>query len=143
MSKNCRFDCFKCPYDDCIADIAERDPEIHRRYYQNHKEEIRAKQKRRYEKLKAAGICVTCGQRPIAKGSTVRCVECLARYRQRINEHNRKKGIVPRASMNGVDWCRMCGKKKPVEGYQHCEECLEKVRATAAYMRKFIDRGAE
>lgn len=38
----------------------------------------KALQKKRYEDLKLAGICVSCGSRP-ATDSAIRCTECLAK----------------------------------------------------------------
>ncbi len=51
--KLCNKDCFHCIYDDCIADNTIEKQRIYKKkYYQEHKEEIKAKRRERYRRKK-------------------------------------------------------------------------------------------
>ena len=142
----CDKDCFNCVHDDCINDEIDKRRQKHAQDMREwrRKENNRAidakRTRNRYYRLKNAGICVQCGKRPIAPNSEVHCAECL-QYKRRIAvERSRKKGCKPRESMDGVTWCKLCGKAPPVKGYKHCEKCLASLRRVTKIMRTRINK---
>ena len=53
----CNEDCFHCIYDDCIVGNAREKQRIYKRkYYQEHKKEIKAKRRERYRRKKEETI---------------------------------------------------------------------------------------
>ena len=49
----CNYECFRCPYEDCIRALKDENPEVHKRYYETHKAERLAYQKAYNESHKA------------------------------------------------------------------------------------------
>lgn len=73
--------------------------------------------KRRYEKRKAEGICVICGENKAAEGRA-RCTECLVKLRQ-YNKGLRDRRINSRC-------CAHCGRKLNDSWYYVlCPSCRE------------------
>ena len=137
----CNMNCFHCIYVDCINDSIS-DVERHKRYAETHKQELKQYKQKLYYSRKANGICTRCGKRPIAKGSTTRCVDCLIEGRRKISEKRRERGIPARVTFDGITFCTLCGKNPPVKGYKMCECCLPLSQDRAKHARTFIDRDA-
>ena len=76
-------------------------------------EAVRARSKARAERLKAAGLCVSCGKRP-AKEGRKQCASCLAVHV--IGEQLRQDAL------RRNHQCRSCAGKLP-DGYYY-DECL-------------------
>lgn len=111
--------CFNCKYDDCINECV-----THRK---SSKEQIERSAKRR-RNLKnermSIGLCVNCGNKKPEEGYKM-CTECKRYFRLRKEESNRRRGILPRELLDGVERCAKCGKYVPVSGYKLCERCLK------------------
>lgn len=60
MSKVCDMDCLNCIYDDCINDYIRP---MHVITTEEDRISNRQSRKKRYEKLKQAGLCTDCGKR--------------------------------------------------------------------------------
>lgn len=120
-------DCFTCPYPDCINDEEPRVWAPTPEQREEHNAKIRARRAER----RASGLCTACGKRPPDDGYHS-CMECRLRWRRDKAKENRKKGILPKHMMNGVDLCQKCGKAPPVEPYKLCERCLASNRAHLA-----------
>lgn len=86
--------------------------------------------RKRYERLKAAGLCVTCGKRPAEPGHT-RCEACQKRANAQSKDKRIQRGEHKGYAELGL--CRICG-KQVVDGYSYCPEHLEKARENAARM---------
>lgn len=86
--------------------------------------------RKRYERLKTAGLCVTCGKRPAEPGHT-RCEACRKRINARGKEKRIQKGEYKGYAELGL--CRICG-KQVVDGYSYCPEHLKKAQEKAARM---------
>lgn len=110
----CNVDCFHCPYPDCVVnripkkweenrgeyyhDYYVAHWEVKRRqsddYHAAHRDELlaywRRRNKKRYDRLKAAGICVRCMKRPAMPGM-IRCEACREAEKERQREVRRKK----------------------------------------------------
>lgn len=73
--------------------------------------------KQRYERLKAAGLCVVCGKDKAA-GGTVRCETCRSKMKvyQKINTDTFIKAHI----------CVSCHKEDALNGLQICEKCRKK-----------------
>lgn len=78
--------------------------------------------KTRYQRLKAAGLCVSCGKDAAAENS-VRCERCKDKYRI-INKNSRSLYYYHRLNKHE---CVDCGKKLPLDRYYvRCQKCHEK-----------------
>ena len=76
-------------------------------------------QKKRYDRLKAAGICIQCGKEKALPGR-IRCKECSQKgreYQNKIYQLYKEKGI-----------CVKCHQAKAEPGSASCRECSEKER---------------
>lgn len=94
------------------------------------KEKDKARDKARKERLKAQGMCVRCGQRPVRPGR-IDCEECaerIATARRKKNEREtvRRRTLQAERKANGV--CTRCGKQPAIKGLSVCAYCLEKRR---------------
>lgn len=85
----------------------------------------------RHERLKAAGLCVTCGKRPAEPGR-IRCEACQKRANAKARERRIQRGEYKGYAELGL--CRICG-KQVVDGYSYCPEHLKKAQESAARMR--------
>ena len=71
-----------------------------------HKQKVKMRNKKRYEKVKAMGICYVCGKREPIEGKKI-CYECsIKRKRQNIKQ---KKGVIPRSARASFGACYFCG----------------------------------
>ena len=124
--KICDGDCFHCKYDDCINDkgieAAVHDTERKKVYWDTHPD-YRKRQnlnnKKRYYRLKNAGLCVDCGINPAVTGRT-RCYECRIR-----NERNNLKRVKKGRELwrsNGK--CYFCG-EPALPGKKTCQRHYE------------------
>lgn len=108
----CKVDCFNCPYPDCVVDKVPSGgdrTEYYHDYYRSHWETKRSqsddyhaahrdellaywskRNKKRYDRLKAAGICVKCGKRSALPG-IIRCEACREAEKERQREMRRRK----------------------------------------------------
>lgn len=87
--------------------------------------------RKRYERLKASGLCITCGKRPAKPGHT-RCEACQKRANARSKDKRIQKGEYKGYAELGL--CRICG-KQAVDGHSYCPEHLKKAQENAARMR--------
>lgn len=137
----CNKDCFNCLYDDCINDDFEPyNSERHKRYYNNHKEQIAERRRKRIEERKNAGLCVYCGKRKISQNSTCGCIDCIQKGKRKITNMRRSKGILPKGSSEYTGMCGICGNFEKLKGHKVCEKCLETCRKNMIYASSFIDR---
>ena len=92
----------------------------------------------RKERLRAAGICVDCGKRPVETGR-IRCGICLAKDRARHKQRNIDAGKIPQElRANGV-YCNMCC--KPLcNGEKLCPTCYKKACKSLQIARAKVDR---
>jgi hypothetical protein len=79
------------------------------------------------ERLKAAHLCIKCGQAKAAPGG-VRCPRCLESQRQDTNSR--------RASRAQMGACKECG--HPAEGKAHCPSCRRRINARARALREEV-----
>ena len=116
--------------------------ESNRRYYANHKNELKHKvkdqKKQLYKERKEQGICVTCGKHEAQTGK-VRCGKCLAKDRRMHIKKARAEGVLPHSMLGNGEYCYTCG--KPANGAKLCPKCLETSRRTIAYARIFVKKG--
>lgn len=81
--------------------------------------------KTRYQRLKAAGLCVECGKLPAAENS-VHCEKCREKHRT-VNRFYRMRLYYKRQENHE---CVYCGVKLPPDRYYvSCEKCLERDKA--------------
>ena len=97
----------------------------------------------RYQRLKAAGVCLDCGKTP-EKG--VRCDSCQEKRRERrratagkITEEEKEKMRARYRQYKTAGLCPQCG-KKPQEGRTLCERCNDNRLAWAAKNREKSNR---
>lgn len=115
--------CFNC------ANLAATCNYVSRHRHPRTPEEIERDKDRcksRYQRLKAAGLCVVCGKKPSETGKTA-CWECRLR-RNRICRDiaRRKKGSLPLEVFRSGLFCANCGKAKPMAGKKVCPACYAK-----------------
>ena len=95
-------------------------------------------QRKRAQRLQAAGVCIICGQASAGDGLKT-CASCRARaaanannradaydrYRatQRAYRQRRREKLIAQGL------CTSCGKLPPIAGLMYCTECQEKNRA--------------
>lgn len=115
-------DCFNCKYDYCInvGNYKKRTPEQAKRDSERRKA-------KRAERIKS-GLCIYCGKRSCSPGYKT-CIECRIKMRSYKEDENRRKGILPKALLDGVERCQKCGRHRPVNGYKLCKRCLANARA--------------
>ncbi len=77
------------------------------------------KNRERYLRLKAAGLCVKCGKAPAAPGRGM-CGECAERARMRTRSGYSKR--------KAAGMCVACGKAPALSGRAKCGACLEYAR---------------
>lgn len=80
------------------------------------------KKRKQYRMHKASGVCVGCGSKPIANGSTVNCEDCLeskrrwkAKTAKKRYQHHRALGI-----------CVECCRAEAIQGQTRCGFCVER-----------------
>ena len=89
--------------------------------------------KTRYQRLKAAGLCVECGKLPAAENS-VYCEKCREMHRT-VNRMYRVRLYYKRQENHE---CVCCGVKLPTDHfYVSCEKCLERDKA---YLKEYHAR---
>lgn len=116
-------DCFTCPYPDCINE--NPDPI---RIYTGQLQRMNNLAKKRRKARAESGMCTWCGKRTASDGRKT-CPECREKLRRYKEVQTRKKGILPRVLLDGVDLCQKCGKAPPVDSYKLCQRCLDNARA--------------
>ena len=123
----------------CLHDLRQRAYEAYhapgRKGVQT-RAKIKASNHRRWERLKKAGMCVACGQRPWREDSDSHCSECLTRMRAKmaaIHKALRARGV-----------CLHCHKAKIAKDRSRsvCRACLDKAIYTNTRRRaKLLRRG--
>lgn len=106
-------------------------------YRESRKEQYRAysrdSMKRRYHRLKEAGICVRCGKKPAIPGMT-KCERCrrIDNERSSMRQRNRRESLDAGEKFRqkrAAGLCVFCGKPQ-AEGTAFCEEHLKTRRET-------------
>ena len=88
---------------------------------------------RRQERI-SKGICAKCGKRPITKGSTVMCIECLLKNRRRNKKYfELQRTYVPKDQRKALGLCYKCGKPFEPNGTAYCNDCREAQRQVALH----------
>ena len=85
--------------------------------------------KKRYLRLRAAGICTTCKRRPAGVGRT-ECEECVERHKQKRSRHDRIR--YQRHKTAGI--CPNCKKEPAATGRVQCEKCTEQHKQEREYL---------
>lgn len=103
---------------------------------QNERYRLSPSQKKRYAEnarrkrveLKAAGLCVQCGN-PQAKSSTSYCFSCLVRKRENARRRQIEKSghALDRTELPDYGICTMCCKNPAEEGQRTCVKCHAKL----------------
>lgn len=86
-------------------------------------------QKERYERLKAAGICIKCGKKKAYEHNGIKYVRCYECYIATVNKYQK----INQKRYNhyaDADLCRWCGGER-VPGRIYCEECLSRLQEQA------------
>lgn len=113
-------DCLKCPYPDCINDYVPKEltPE------QREKKHIRDREwrKKKYAESIEKGICTKCHKQPVTDGHRT-CIYCRIKDKKHQRKRSETEGRVPRWQMDGITYCRICGKSPLKAGYTICERC--------------------
>ena len=90
-----------------------------------------ARQRDRKARLRAAGLCVLCGQSEPDAGR-VTCSPCRRAENRRVSAWKRRTGKLPmlaaqanakRAKRIGAGLCECCGRSRPDPGVQKCADC--------------------
>ena len=127
--------CYWCGQEDAViaglcGECYEKRRLYNKRYWAEHREQLVAKQRERYQRNKAEGLCVQCGKRPACEGR-VMCMRCRAKQYAR-KAYRRNKAA------RTADQCLWC-EKPHVPGYKFCEEHLAVRRASIANARKYVN----
>lgn len=114
----CDKDCFNCKYDDCINDSVYSEKSLYKNRSEEAKAADRARQKRRRDKAREAGLCIICQKKMAEYGS--KCYECYIRQKR----HDKKKctGERERWRLDGL--CYYCG-QPVIKGRKVCEKHYE------------------
>lgn len=128
----------------CIAKKLERGDPLTRgqeKYLANFRNGKTNTGRNRYQRLRAAGLCVHCGQEKASVGAT-KCPHCQERHRLYQAKHRRKKGTAwlhfLRQHWRKAGLCR-CG-HIPEPGYKLCPHCRQKNKE---YLKRFKERRKE
>jgi hypothetical protein len=97
------------------------------RYRLKHPQRVKARERRRYRRLKAAKRCTGCLKRPAAEGKT-RCQPCL--------DEKKTATQAKRAHRRAHHLCHTCG--HPTEGKSHCAACLQRIAAHHRAVREEV-----
>ena len=113
-------DCLNCPYPDCINDYVPKEltPE------QREKKHIRDREWRKKKRAECIekSICTKCHKQPVADGQRT-CIYCRIKDKSYQRKRSEVEGRVPRWQMDGITYCRICGKSPLKAGYTICERC--------------------
>lgn len=98
--------------------------------YKQRKDELiphrREYSKKRYEALKAAGLCVRCGKRQPESGkfSCTRCIRKQSQYKQNAFQ---RKGGTPRWLAMDLGLCAVCCKHPKMNDKKVCQSCYDTI----------------
>lgn len=121
----------------CADRRSERSAEKYSKLSQDQKNKILEKAKERRHELKANGLCYNCGKPAMPdKG---RCNECRLKDNRKHAEIRRRKGILPRALMDGNMLCSICGKEQPYSEYKVCKKCYDNLMTNVIAKRKRVE----
>ena len=140
MPKVCDMDCLNCIYDDCINDYIRP---MHVITTEEDRISNRQSRKKRYEKLKQAGLCTDCGK-PAYNGS-VRCFECKLKHNRISKQKYREKHPISRDVFreNGCYFCGeecVAGKKVCKKHFDICKRNAENARKSDSFKAMLIER---
>lgn len=129
----------RCP--DCLFVDAERSRAKREKLTDEERKETyrQATQRKHalYERRKADGLCVSCGQRPTL-GKSVRCGICKEKARRYAEKHRRKIGQMSHDERSEHDVCYNCG-GAPLPGKRLCATCSERSMENLRNANKKID----
>lgn len=80
----------------------------------------RAYQRKRHARLRAAGLCVTCGRVPPVQGLQ-RCLPCQEKARASSRAYLARR----RPAWRSLGICVCCGDRMACEGLRYCAVCAE------------------
>lgn len=106
------------------ADCLEKDRLRSKRRYKNQQYADHSKElaKARYQRLREAGICYTCGKKPVYREYS-RCYECY--IKNLLGQRRRREASKKYYKEQGL--CLRCGGRR-AEGFMFCETCLTRCR---------------
>lgn len=116
------------------GDCCERRQEAHTRWREQNRERNNAREMDRYQRLKAAGLCVSCGRERDRTG--VYCRRCAAKKA----EKRRIRYAAETTYLYGQ--CRWC-RQPSVQGKAYCQDCLDKMSKDTKAWWERIKRSAE
>lgn len=110
-----------------------------RKYYYSHREkniaDVNSCKRKRKNRLKAKGLCVTCGKRQPLPG----ILECFGCKNKRIIKYREKSNRLPQDMRGNGIYCYRCC--RPIcNGTKLCEDCRKRSVESVAYARKFINK---
>ena len=103
---------------------------------ENRKLVMRSYSQKRRIKLRAEGVCVSCGKRSAADGHPT-CHICQRRDRERKKARAHERGVLP-YELRGKGYCWYCCKPND-NGRKTCDACREKSAANLEKLRARID----
>ena len=95
------------------------------------KKRVKAGDRARYERAKAAGICTMCRRRPADRGLRS-CAPCREMHKVVAlkSHHKRRQAAIDRGD------CQSCWKRPRTDGYASCEECRTYARNNMTRQRR-------
>lgn len=110
-----------CP--ECRVKRLEGAERYQKKHYRKHRENVSRCNKKRVEKLKEQGMCVTCGKRKAVPGKTL-CEICLMKKR---DDYRKRNGYqIPRHERKSYGLCYICGKELEDKNRNICKDCTER-----------------
>lgn len=125
---------------DCAEKSAEYSAKRLRRMTPDEKRVRNAKRNEqardRRQKLRAAGLCTSCGKRKPAEDKA-QCKLCRNRYNIKEQERRRRSGRISFDERGNGVYCLRCCKPVETKGEKFCASCYAKQVQRAENMRKF------